>query len=195
MNAFARAITVEQLDDDPYPVYAHLRREAPVCFVPAVGLWFVTRYDDVKYAAQQPGEFAAKPIPSPVDRTFGEDNVLTLDGAPQRALRAALDPSFRPRIVREYALPLIDPDLAAHLATYSEHLFPILLVLGLLTRSAALALLGMTAVIEIFVYPDAWSTHLSWAGLLLPLIAYGGGAWSLDHLLRRKRSASLTSTL
>jgi putative oxidoreductase len=95
----------------------------------------------------------------------------------------------------EYALPLIDPDLAAHLATYGEHLFPILLVLGLLTRPAALALLGMTAVIEIFVYPDAWSTHLSWAGLLLPLIAYGGGAWSLDHLLRRKRSASLISNL
>jgi len=115
MNAFARAITVEQLDDDPYPVYAHLRREAPVCFVPAVGLWFVTRYDDVKYAAQQPEEFAAKPIPSPVDRTFGEDNVLTLDGAPQRALRAALDPSFRPRIVRDYALPLIEPLVEEHL--------------------------------------------------------------------------------
>ncbi|MFM0339407.1 DoxX family protein [Paraburkholderia fungorum] len=86
----------------------------------------------------------------------------------------------------EYALPLISPELAAHLATYSEHLFPILLVLGLFTRPAAVALLGMTAVIEIFVYPDAWPTHLSWAGLLLPLIAKGGGAWSLDQLLRRK---------
>jgi len=85
----------------------------------------------------------------------------------------------------EYALPLIPPDLAAQLATVSEHLFPILLVLGLCTRPAALALLGMTAVIEIFVYPDAWSTHLSWAGLLLPLVAQGGGAWSLDAWLRR----------
>ncbi|KPA88844.1 MULTISPECIES: DoxX family protein [Pseudomonas] len=85
----------------------------------------------------------------------------------------------------EYALPLISPELAAHLATYAEHLFPILLVLGLLTRPAALALLGMTAVIEVFVYPDAWPTHLTWAGLLLPLIAYGGGKWSLDGLLRR----------
>lgn len=93
----------------------------------------------------------------------------------------------------EYALPLISPELAAHLATYAEHLFPILLVLGLLTRPAAVALLGMTAVIEIFVYPDAWSTHLSWAGLLLPLIAYGGGAWSLDALLRRKRSGLVMS--
>lgn len=84
----------------------------------------------------------------------------------------------------EYALPLINPEWAAYLATYAEHVFPALLVLGLLTRPAALALLGMTAVIEIFVYPDAWSTHLSWAGLLLPLLVYGGGHWSLDHLLR-----------
>ncbi|QET06023.1 DoxX family protein [Cupriavidus pauculus] len=86
----------------------------------------------------------------------------------------------------EYALPLIPPDLAAQLATVSEHLFPILLVLGLFTRPAALALLGMTAVIEIFVYPDAWATHLSWAGLLLPLIARGGGRWSLDAMLWRR---------
>ena len=82
----------------------------------------------------------------------------------------------------EYALPFIDPVTAARLATYSEHLFPLLLVLGLFTRPAALALLGMTCVIEIFVYPAAWPTHLSWAGLLLPLIARGGGAWSLDRL-------------
>lgn len=87
----------------------------------------------------------------------------------------------------EYALPLIPPDLAAQLATWSEHLFPILLVLGLCTRPAAAALLGMTAVIQIFVYPDAWPTHLSWAGLLLPILAYGGGTISLDHLVVRAR--------
>ena len=73
--------------------------------------------------------------------------------------------------------------VAAHLATYSEHLFPILLVLGLFPRPAALALLGRTTGSEIFVYPDAWPTHLSWAGLLLPLIAAGPGAWSIDRLL------------
>ncbi|QDE41196.1 DoxX family protein [Luteibacter pinisoli] len=83
----------------------------------------------------------------------------------------------------EYALPLIPSHLAAHLATYSEHLFPVLLVLGLFTRVSAFALLAMTAVIEVFVYPDAWPTHLSWAGLLLPLLARGGGGWSLDRLL------------
>lgn len=83
----------------------------------------------------------------------------------------------------EYALPLISPELAAHLSTYSEHLFPLLLVLGLFTRLSALALLGMTFVIEVFVYPDAWPTHLSWAGLLLIIIARGAGALSLDRRL------------
>lgn len=87
----------------------------------------------------------------------------------------------------EYALPLLSPSLAAHLATYSEHLFPVLLAFGLFTRVAAAGLLGMTLVIQTFVYPDAWSTHLSWAGLLLLLMARGGGAWSLDHVLATER--------
>lgn len=84
----------------------------------------------------------------------------------------------------DYALPLVKPELAAYAAAYSEHLFPILLVLGLFTRLSALALLAMTLVIEIFVYPDAWPTHLGWAGLLLPLIALGGGKVSLDRFLK-----------
>lgn len=87
----------------------------------------------------------------------------------------------------EYALPVIPPEWAAHLAAYAEHAFPLLLVLGLMTRLSAAALLGMTLVIEVFVYPDAWPTHLTWAGLLLPLLACGGGAWSLDNVLRRRR--------
>ena len=89
----------------------------------------------------------------------------------------------------EYALPLIPPEIAAVAATWSEHVFSILLVLGLATRFSALALLGMTLVIEIFVYPDAWPTHLSWAAILLPLIFRGGGAWSLDAIMRRLRVA------
>jgi putative oxidoreductase len=83
----------------------------------------------------------------------------------------------------EYKLPLVPPELAAHLAAYSEHLFPLLLVLGLFTRLSALALLGMTLVIQIFVYPDAWPTHLSWAALMLYLVGRGGGRLSLDHAL------------
>ena len=84
----------------------------------------------------------------------------------------------------DYQLPFIAPVPAAYAATTAEHLFPILLVLGLFTRVSAGALLVMTAVIEIFVYPDAWPTHLSWAGLLLPLIALGGGKLSLDRVLK-----------
>jgi putative oxidoreductase len=83
----------------------------------------------------------------------------------------------------EYRLPLLPPELAAQMATVAEHVFPILLILGLLTRLSALALLGMTLVIQVFVYPDAWPTHLSWAGLMLYLAGRGGGRLSLDHAL------------
>lgn len=85
----------------------------------------------------------------------------------------------------DYALPLIPPDIAAVAATWSEHVFSILLVLGLFTRFSALALFLMTLTIEVFVYPDAWPTHLSWAAIQLPLIFRGGGAWSLDTLVQR----------
>jgi putative oxidoreductase len=84
----------------------------------------------------------------------------------------------------DYKVPLLPPELAAHAATYAEHLFPLLLVIGLFTRLSALALLGMTTVIQVFVYPDAWPTHLSWAALMLYLIGRGPGAFSLDRALR-----------
>lgn len=84
----------------------------------------------------------------------------------------------------EYKLPLIPPEIAAHLSAYVETFVPMLLVLGLFTRLSAVVLLGMTSIIEIFVYPDAWPTHLSWAAILLYLIGRGAGRWSLDNLLR-----------
>jgi putative oxidoreductase len=84
----------------------------------------------------------------------------------------------------EYRLPLIQPEAAAYLAVAAEHVFPFLLVVGLLTRPSAMALLLMTLVIQIFVYPDAWPTHLTWVGLLLPLIAFGGGKASLDSFVK-----------
>ena len=84
----------------------------------------------------------------------------------------------------DYKLPLIAPEIAAHAAAYAEHLFPLLLVLGLFTRLSALALLAMTLTIQVFVYPDAWPTHLSWAALLLHLIGRGGGALSVDRLMK-----------
>jgi putative oxidoreductase len=87
---------------------------------------------------------------------------------------------------QEYALPLIDPEVAAKIAAFSEHFFPFLLVIGLASRIAAFALLFMTAVIEIFVYPDAWPTHGVWATCFLVVIARGPGIFSLDHLLMRR---------
>lgn len=82
----------------------------------------------------------------------------------------------------EYALPLIPPQVAAVMATVAEHVLPALLILGLVTRLSALGLLGMTAVIQIFVYPDAWMTHGLWAAALLAVAARGPGSWSADHL-------------
>ncbi|HKT95637.1 MAG TPA: DoxX family protein [Paraburkholderia sp.] len=93
----------------------------------------------------------------------------------------------------EYRVPLLPPDVAAHLAVSIELSTPVLLVLGLGVRPAALVLLGMTSVIEIFVYPQAWPTHIQWAAMLLVLLCRGAGALSLDHLIRRRwsRAASL----
>jgi len=83
----------------------------------------------------------------------------------------------------EYKVPVLPPEVAAHMALSIELATPVLLVLGLLTRAAALVLLGMTAVIEIFVYPQAWPTHIQWVAMLLVLLCRGPGKLSLDHLL------------
>jgi len=94
-----------------------------------------------------------------------------------------IKPSTYSLFETEYALPFVPPHLAAHAATYIEHLLPILLVLGLLTRLSGLVLLCMTLVIQLFVYPDAWPTHLTWIGLMLLIIGRGAGRWSADHVL------------
>jgi putative oxidoreductase len=86
----------------------------------------------------------------------------------------------------EYQLPVIDPVIAAHLAAFAEHFFPTLLVIGLASRFAALALMFMTAVIEIFVFPDAWPVHGVWATCFLLVIARGPGIFSIDHLIARR---------
>jgi len=91
-------------------------------------------------------------------------------------------------------LPLLPPGLAATLAIWAETLFPILLVFGLATRLSALALLGMTLVIQLFVFPEAWWTvHSLWAAMALVLISRGGGIASLDALLARVRRGGRTA--
>ena len=86
----------------------------------------------------------------------------------------------------DFALPFLPPGPAAYLAVTIEVVTPILLVLGLLTRAATLVLLGMTTVIEVFVYPEAWPTHIQWAAMLFVVLARGPGKLSLDWLIRRR---------
>jgi putative oxidoreductase len=87
----------------------------------------------------------------------------------------------------EYRLPLIDTDLAAHLATYAEHAFALSLILGLATRLSAFGIIVMTLVIQLFVYPDAFlGVHLGWFAMAFAIVTSGPGAISLDHLLRTR---------
>jgi putative oxidoreductase len=89
----------------------------------------------------------------------------------------------------EYNLPLVSPEVAALFAASAEHIFPVLILMGLATRLSALALLIMTAVIQTLVYPGAYPTHGTWAAILLMLMWRGAGVVSLDHLIARWRGA------
>ncbi len=86
----------------------------------------------------------------------------------------------------EYRVPLLPPEAAAVMATTVEHLASALLVIGLASRLSAAALLGMTLVIQTFVYPGSWPDHLLWASALVYVVLRGPGAVSLDALVRRR---------
>jgi len=86
----------------------------------------------------------------------------------------------------EYKVPFLDPVLGARLAMTQELTLPVLLVLGLGTRLATVPLLGMIAVIQTFVYPNAWTDHLMWASILVFLLLRGPGALSVDAWLVRR---------
>ncbi len=90
-----------------------------------------------------------------------------------------------------YKVPLLPPDVAAYLSSVGEHVFSVLLVVGLASRLSAIGLLFMTAVIELFIFPDGWPEHILWTGLLLQIIARGPGAFSLDHLVWRRGQPAL----
>ncbi|WP_417322765.1 DoxX family protein [Erythrobacter aureus] len=90
----------------------------------------------------------------------------------------------------EYSGLPIPPAIATPMATWAEHLFPILLVLGLFTRFSALSLLIMTLVIQLFVYPEAWwQTHILWVAMAAVLVSRGGGMFSLDAPLASRRAS------
>jgi putative oxidoreductase len=93
----------------------------------------------------------------------------------------------------EYKVPLLPPDLAAYMATVAEHVFPVLLLVGLASRLSALGLMVMTIVIQVFVYPDGWPEHVLWFALLLLIVARGPGALSLDHLIWSRAQPQLAA--
>jgi cytochrome P450 len=104
----AHDVTIDELERDPYPVYERLRREAPVCFVPAVGLWFITRWKDVVAGAEAPTTFPASMLGSPLDRTLGGTNVLTVDGDEHERLRAPMENTLRPKQVESRAPTIVE---------------------------------------------------------------------------------------
>ena len=109
MPTFAETITVEDLERDPYPIYARLRAEQPVAWVPAVNCWLVTRADDVETVTTRTELFTAEAPDSPVDISFGGATLMTMDGPQHLELRRAIDAKFRPRRVAEYIDDLVGP--------------------------------------------------------------------------------------
>jgi cytochrome P450 len=113
---FSSQVTVQDLENDPYPIYARLRREAPVAYVPAVNIWLVTRWSDVEFVAKSPQLFTAEVKTSPVERTFGKPTILTTDGPVHKELRAGIDPKYKPKAVGLYINELVRPIAEEYLA-------------------------------------------------------------------------------
>ena len=104
----AETITVEALESDPYPIYERLRADEPVSWVESVGLWLVTRWDDVQRVDQSPDLFTAETEPSTLNRTFGK-NLLGSEGRYHERIRSIIEPAFRPGAVRPYIDTVIEP--------------------------------------------------------------------------------------
>jgi cytochrome P450 len=109
LATFAESITVADLDHDPYPIYAKLRKEAPVAYVPAVNLWLVTRAEDVEFVTTHPDLFTAQVTDSTLDRSFNGKSLLTMDGYEHLSMRKSLDSKYRPRMVSTYIDDLVMP--------------------------------------------------------------------------------------
>lgn len=149
---FAASITVAALEDDPYPIYARLRDQSPVAWVPAVGMWLATGWEEVIAVASEPERFAADMPGSPIDRSFGSPTILTCDGEQHRELRRAVDPKLRPAQVDTYINGLIEPLVAARLDELSarddhraELLAEVLEPVSVLGLAAVLGLGGFDA--------------------------------------------------
>jgi cytochrome P450 len=115
VSSIGEQITVAELEDDPYPVYARLRDEAPVAWVPAVEMWLATTWDAALRVASEPELFAADMPGSPIERSFGSPTILTCDGERHKELRRSIDPKYRPHEVDGYIEELVGPIVAERL--------------------------------------------------------------------------------
>jgi cytochrome P450 len=120
VSDFASTITVAELEADPYPIYAQLRAESPIAWVPAVNLWLATSAAAVDLVATRTDLFSAVVDGSPLDLSFGGPTILTLDGEPHLDLRKSLDTKYRPRVVAEYIDELVQPIADEYLAAITS---------------------------------------------------------------------------
>jgi cytochrome P450 len=120
MMSYAQSIRIEDLEADPYPIYARLRREQPVAFVPAANVWFATRWRDVETVTKNPDIFSAEAPTSPVEISFGKPTILTSDGPVHKELRSAIEPQYRPRPVMGYIDALVRPIAEQQLAQFES---------------------------------------------------------------------------
>jgi cytochrome P450 len=112
-------LTVEQLETDPYPIYEQLREEEPVCYVESVGLWLVTRWDDVQYVDKTPDLFTGETEPSTLQRTFGR-NLLASEGEYHDRIRKIIYPWFRVGAIGDYPDKVITPIAAELVDTFAD---------------------------------------------------------------------------
>lgn len=118
--SFAQSITIEDLDSNPYAIYARLRRDAPIAFVPAANIWMATRWDDVDFITKNPDIFSAEAPTSPVALSFGNPTIITTDGPVHKELRGIIEPEYRPRPVMGYIHALVRPIAGQHLDALSN---------------------------------------------------------------------------
>lgn len=114
---FPATITIEDLETDPYPIYSRLRAEDPIAPVPAANCWFATRWSDIEAIARHP-DFTAVSPEAPVNRAFGQPNVLTSEGEMHRDLRGGIEPHYRPKRVVDYIEALVRPIAEAQLQAF-----------------------------------------------------------------------------
>jgi cytochrome P450 len=162
------SVTLEQLERDPYPIYARLREDEPVAWVPAVELWLVTRYDDVRYVDQTPEVFTAATDPSTLNRTMGV-NMLGSEGEDQQRIRRVLEPPLRPRDVEERTTGMI-PALAHELIDGFERRGTCDLFTDFADPMSVRSLRFLLGLDEV-----AWEDLLAWnQGLMLGLANFEG---------------------